>query len=202
MANKPHHADVQNLITSLMLPFYHIKRDIPVPTNERRFENDAEHSWSLAFLACALAPEIDKSLDVGKVCQLAIAHDIVEVFADDTSTFADSEKIASKEQREKRALHKIEAEYAQFPWIVNIIHEYERRESEEAKFVYALDKYLPVYFDYLDHAQLFRERKFTLEAYNKVLEPHRKKAHAHWAVGEYYDEIRELIDQHPEYFHQ
>jgi putative hydrolase of HD superfamily len=202
MASKPHHADVQDLIQSLILPFYHVKRDSPLPIGERRFENDAEHSWSLALLACALAPEVNKKLDVGKICQFAIAHDLVEIFADDTSNFADPEKVASKDVREEQALRKIEIEYAHFPWIVDTIHAYERKDTEEAKFVYALDKYLPVYFDYLDHAKLFRERKLTLDAYNKILEPHREKAHAHPAVAEYYDEIRDLINQHPEYFHQ
>ena len=155
----------------------------------------------MAILACALAPEIDTTLDVGKICQFAIAHDLVEVFADDTSSFADQQKIDSKDEREALALRRIETEYAHFPWITATIRAYHSKESEEAKFVYALDKYLPVYYDYLDRAQLFRERKITLESYNKTLQSHREKAHAHRAVADYYDEIRDLIDQHPEYFH-
>lgn len=202
MTNKPPHSQVQNLIKTLILPFYHVKRDIPLPLGERRLENDAEHSWSLAFLACALAPRINKDLDVGKICQFAIVHDLVEVFADDTSNFADSQKRSSKYDREKQALQKIEANYAHFPWIAATIKEYESKEQEEARFVYALDKYIPVYFDYLDQSKLFRERKLTLAAYNKALESHKKKAQSHPVVAEYYEELRALIDQHPEYFHQ
>ncbi len=202
MINKPTHPQVQHLIKTLILPFYHVKRDSPLPIGERRFENDAEHSWSLALLACALAPQISKALNVGKICQFAIVHDLVEVFADDTSNFAGPQGLDSKDEREKQALQKIEIDYAHFPWIVATIHEYERKEQEEARFVYALDKYLPVYFDYLDQSRLFRERKLTLAEYNKILESHRKKAQSHPVVAEYYEELRVLIDQHPEYFHQ
>lgn len=40
------------------------------------------------MLACSLAHEIDPTLDIGKISQFAIAHDLVEVYADDTSVFA------------------------------------------------------------------------------------------------------------------
>lgn len=198
----PSHTRIQSLIKDIILPFYHVKRDMLLPVGERRWENDAEHSWSLAFLACTLAPEIDKKLDVGKICQLAVVHDLVEVYATDTSNFADEAELATKAQREHEALERIEAEFKHFPWIARTINEYERLDTEEAKFVYALDKYLPVYFDWLDRALLHRERKLTLKEFNKKLEAHRKKAAAHPAVAVYYEEIRALLDQHPEWFHQ
>jgi putative hydrolase of HD superfamily len=199
---KPSHDQLQELIKTLILPFYHVKRDSPLPIGERRYENDAEHSWGLALLAAAIAPQIDRNLDVGKICQYAVVHDLVEVYADDTSNFAPIKKLASKSQREEAALRQIEQEFAHFPWIAATINEYEQKTSEEARFVYALDKYLPVYFDYLDQARLFRERKLTLDDYNKALEAHRKKAHSHPVIAEYYEEIRALVEDHPEYFHQ
>ncbi len=42
--NKPTHEDIENLLRKIILPFYHIKRDMPLPVGERRWENDAEHS--------------------------------------------------------------------------------------------------------------------------------------------------------------
>lgn len=69
-------------------------------------------------------------------------------------------------------------------------------------FVYALDKYIAVAYDHIDEGKLFRERKVTLEEYNSSLESHRTKAHSHPSIGEYYDEVRHLLDQHPEFFHQ
>ncbi len=198
---KPTHADLENLIRKIILPFYHVKRDMPLPIGERRWENDAEHSWSVAFLACALAPQIDPKLDVGKIAQYATAHDVVEVYANDTSTFATEEELASKAEREEAALERIAKEFAHFPWIVQTIKEYERKATDEAKFVYALDKYIAVTYDYIDEGQLFRERKVTLVEYSKSLEAHRKKAQSHPEVGKYYEEVRSLLDSHPEFFH-
>jgi len=198
---KPTHADIEKLIRKIILPFYHVKRDMPLPIGERRWENDAEHSWSVAFLACSLAPQIDPKLDVGKIAQYATAHDLVEVYSDDTSTFANQEKLASKAEREEMALKRIAKEFAHFPWIVQTIEEYEHRNTDEARFVYALDKYIAVTYDYIDEGKLFQERKVTLNTYNKYLEEHRKKAHAHPEVAKYYDEVRALLDAHPEFFH-
>jgi 5'-deoxynucleotidase YfbR-like HD superfamily hydrolase len=199
----PDHQKFSDLIRQIVLPFYDIERDVPLPITKRRCESDAEHSWSLAFLACALAPQVDNKLDLGKISQFAIVHDIVEIYAGDTSNVSgDQGLMDSKEARETAALKRLEKEYKHFPWIIDTIHSYERKDSDEALFVYALDKYLPVYFDYLDQSKLFRERKVTLAEYNKMLTPHREKAQTHPLIGKYYDELRAVIDQHPEYFHQ
>lgn len=198
---KPTHADIEKLLRTIVLPFYHVKRDMPLPIGERRWENDAEHSWSVAFLACVLAPQIDATLDIGKICQFAVAHDIVEIYANDTSVFASDSMLDSKQEREEQALAKIAEEFAHFPWIVETVEAYEQRDSNEAKFVYALDKYIAVAYDYIDQGKLFRERKVTLDAYNKSLEHHRQKAQSHPEIGKYYEEVRRLLDEHPEFFH-
>ena len=199
---KPSHHQIEKLLIQVVLPFYHVKRDIPLPRGERRAENDAEHSWSLAFVACALAPEIDPGLDVGLVCQFAVVHDLVEVYAGDTAVHGDPAHAATKDVREAAAAKKLAREFAYLPWITQTLQAYERKDTNEALFVYALDKYLPVFFDYLDQARLFKERKYSLERYNRELEAHRAKAHRHPAVGKYYDEVRELLNAHPEYFYR
>lgn len=199
--NNPAHADIENLIRGIILPFYHVKRDIPLPIGERRSENDAEHSWSVAFLACALAPQIDPKLDVGKIAQYATVHDIVEVYAGDTSTFAPQEALDSKAEREEAALKRIKNEFSQFPWIAQTIEEYESRSTDEAKFVYALDKYIVLTYRYIDEGRSFRECQLTHEMFDRKLEVHRKKAQSHSEIAKYYEEVRALFDSHPEFFH-
>ncbi len=197
----PSHDEIEDLLRLVVLPFYHIKREMPLPVGERRWENDAEHSWSVAFLACALAPLIDTTLDVGKVAQLAIAHDVVEVFAGDVSVFGTDDELALKSEREALAAEKISKDFGHFPWIVDTLHAYEAKDSDEAKFVYAIDKYITVMYDYIDGGKYLREAKYTQEIYHKTLAPHREKAQSHSEVGKYYDEVRALLDEHPEYFH-
>lgn len=196
------HADIDRLLRRLVLPFHHIERTMRLPSGDRRWENDAEHSWSLAFLACSLAPEVDKALDVGKVCQFAVVHDIVEVHAGDTSVLKEDEHVLTKDEREAKAVELIRSEFAHFPWIVDTIEEYERKDTNEALFVYALDKYIATAYDYIDEGKLFKEEKITLAEYNRLFTEHRKKAHSHEHIGKYYDEVRDLLDAHPEYFHQ
>jgi 5'-deoxynucleotidase YfbR-like HD superfamily hydrolase len=199
--SKPTHTDVHSLLRDVVLPFYHVKRTTPLPIGERRWENDAEHSWAVAFLACSLAPQIDPKLDLGKVAQFAIAHDVVEVYAGDTSTFASEEELAGKEAREAKALERLSEEFAHFPWIAQTIEEYERKACDEARFVYAVDKYIAVALDLIDEGQYYRDYKLTWEAFDKSMAVHRKKAHSHPGVAKYYDEVREILDSHPEYFH-
>jgi 5'-deoxynucleotidase YfbR-like HD superfamily hydrolase len=202
MTVKPTHYDIEKLIKGLVLPFCHVKRDMPLPVGERRWENDAEHSWSVAFLACTLAPKLDPSLDISKICQFAVVHDLVEVYATDTSTFADHEHLATKVEREEQALKRISSETTQFPWIAETIEAYERQDTPEAKFVSAIDKYIAVTYDLIDEGKLFRERKMSLEEYNKSLESQRRKVQDHPLVAEYYEEVRTQLDAHPEFFHQ
>jgi len=106
-AQPPKLRELLELTTKLMLPFYQVERDLMLPIKPRRAENDVEHSWSVAFLACSLAPEIDKRLDLGKIAQFAIVHDVVEVFAGDTSPWHDQATRVSKDEREEKALQHI-----------------------------------------------------------------------------------------------
>ncbi len=182
-----------------MLPFYELERDISVPVKKRRLENDAEHSWSLAFMASALAPQIDLALDVGKICQFAVIHDIVEVYAGDTPTFRGDH--ATKATREAEALETITAKFPAFPWIAQTIHEYELKNSDEANFVYALDKFLNMLVMYADNNMHNYENKITKLEFDKVMLAHRKKAHAHPGVVEFYDKLLHWFDAHPEYFY-
>jgi putative hydrolase of HD superfamily len=199
--SRPTHQQVEKLIKHMVLPFCQIERDVPLPIKNRRWENDAEHSWSLALVACSLAPEVDPTLDVGKICQFATVHDLVEIHADDTSVFAKAEHLASKAEREAQALEKFKQDFSFLPWIIQTIEEYERKDTDEARFVYAVDKYIATMFDYIDQGQLFRERQVTLADYNHSMAAHRTKAHAHPVIAKYYDEVRALLDAHPEFFH-
>lgn len=55
-----------------------------------------------------------------------------------------------KEQREHEAMERIRTEFPQAHPLWSRVEEYEKREDEESKFVYALDKVLPVINIYND----------------------------------------------------
>jgi 5'-deoxynucleotidase YfbR-like HD superfamily hydrolase len=201
--SKPSFEEVENLLQQAILPFYAITRDISVPIKPRRRENDAEHSWSLAFMACALAPEVDSNLNVGKVCMFAVVHDLVEIYADDTSVWASKEKLASKTAREQAAVKQIITNFSAFPWIGQTVQAYEHKDAQEAKFVYALDKFLNLLIVYADkNLHNVENYKTTKQMCDQKLIPHRQKAHSHPAVAEYYEQLRAAFDAHPEYFYR
>jgi putative hydrolase of HD superfamily len=186
----------------LVFPFYQVLRDAVPPFTPRRRENDVEHSWSVAFLACSLAPEIDTSLDVGKVAQFAIVHDLVEVFANDTSPWHEQHVRQSKERREEAALKRITKEYIHFPWIAQTIKEYEKKSSKEAKYVWAVDKVIILLLRYLDQGKFYIDNKITKGLFDERLVGHRQKAQAHPVIGEYYEQLLLLFEAHPEYFYR
>ncbi len=136
--------DTISLMAGLLIPAATVFRTIKLQPDLGRFENDAEHSFLLATLGCALVQHFDSTLDLGKVSQYALVHDLVEVYAGDTTIWASAEKHASKAEREEEALHMIESRFGdQFPWMGQTIKAYERFDEPESCFVYALDKIIP-----------------------------------------------------------
>lgn len=202
MREKPTLQDLQGLLEGVVLPFYQEERDMALPIPQRRMENDAEHSWSLALFGGAMAPLIDAELDVGKVCMFAIVHDLVEVWSGDTSVWDSEEELATKEVREQAALQRLEKECAAFPWIVTTAKEYEAQTSAEANFVKALDKVISLLIRASDKGQFYHDIKLTKAAFETGLVRHREKAHLHQGVAEYYEALRQIFDEHPEYFYQ
>jgi putative hydrolase of HD superfamily len=183
------------------MPFHRITRHHRLPLTEpRRWENDVEHSWTVAFLACALAPHIDSRLDLGKIAQFAIVHDLVEVYAGDSKVFDTSTDHAGKGAREQAALSLLKKNFSAFPWLTDTISSYESGQTSEAQFVYAVDKYIAVAYDLIDQGECLRELGVTQAIYDEFRAKHRLKAHRHTGVGRYYDEILNLMDNHPEYF--
>jgi 5'-deoxynucleotidase YfbR-like HD superfamily hydrolase len=200
---KPTVDEVRQLFSELVIPFYGIKRDMYVPLGRHRAENDAEQSWSLGLIACALAERLDPGLDVGKIAELAIVHDLIEIPAGDTSIW-DTEAAGSKEQREEEALLELATRFSDFPWIVQLIREYEEKSSPEAIYLWSIDKYVASFMRLVDHeaGNLFYKDQagLTLDAYKKGIEPTRQKAHAHPGVGEIYEEVYNIFISNPEWF--
>jgi putative hydrolase of HD superfamily len=109
-------------------------------------ESDTDHTVMLQLIACALAERHFPQLQVALVAQLALVHDLVEVYAGDTPTLRlpDEVAAAAKADREARARERIEQEFAgSLPWLPRLIARYEAQDTPEARYVRALDKLLP-----------------------------------------------------------
>ena len=172
-------AELQQMIAD----FGKVKRAIPFADTSSA-ENDVEHSFGLAVTCWYLQPLIAPDLDIGKILEYALAHDIVELHAGDTYVF-DHEKIKTKEQRERSALKKIRNDWPDFDQLTARAEEYMDKENEEAKFVKAVDKLLPIMMIELSEPKLWWKKhniNLEIEKINKrsievsdYLEPYYEK---------------------------
>lgn len=194
--------NLRQLMREIVLPFHEIERDLPIKLgNSTRNENDSEHSWTLALITAVLAPKLDPTIDVGKAVRLAVVHDVVEVYAGDTSIWADSKQLASKTDREAQAFKAIQAAFGkQFPELVKLIEEYEARQTDEALFVWALDKFVSFLTVEPNGAEAFRSRDVTYQDFLRVYEQHRPKGTAHPAVAPLYNELLQTVLNNRQWF--
>lgn len=132
-------------LAALLLAFGRTLRATHHEDGERR-ETDSDHTVMLGVMACAYADVFAPKLDKGRIAQYALVHDLVEVYAGDTVTFGkvDGSGDKDKEEREAAALARIRDEFDMvYPWVGATIEEYERLESNEARFVKVIDKVMP-----------------------------------------------------------
>lgn len=179
-------ADLQQLIAD----FAKVKR-VPHLADNGQPENDVEHSFGLALTCWYLQPKIAPELDLLKILQHALAHDIVELHAGDTFIF-DEENWATKEERERAALKQIEGDWPDFPEFTKHAADYMDKTDDEARFVKAVDKLLPVIMVELGEKEKFwNKHNITLkmERDNKVT------IHVSDHASPYYEKLIEWLDE-------
>jgi putative hydrolases of HD superfamily len=111
-----------------------------------RQENTAEHSWHLAMCALVLAEHANEPVDVMRVVQMLLLHDLVEIDAGDTFVYADAAQMAAQEQLEQAAAQRI---FGMLPIdqsarLRALWEEFEAKETPEAKFAKAVDRVQPM----------------------------------------------------------
>jgi putative hydrolases of HD superfamily len=110
-----------------------------------RYENDVEHSWHLSLLAMVLSEYSNEPVDAMKIVKMVLIHDIVEIDAGDFF-FYDAGLAQSKEVEEKKAAARIfgllpEDQRQEFE---GLWEEFEKKETAEARFAAALDRFEPI----------------------------------------------------------
>lgn len=131
-----------------------------------RYEDDAQHSWHLALWIILLKDHFSSSLDYAKMLELALTHDLVEIYAGDTFAY-DQKAIESKKERESIAAQKL---FSQLPKNLqkrfhSLNDEFIKQESFEAKHVSALDILTPKILNILTNFKTWKEEDVP---YDKV----------------------------------
>ena len=114
-----------------------------------RQENSAEHSWHIAMMAMVLGKEYARDIDLSRVVQMLLLHDIVEIDAGDTFAY-DTIGYSDKDIREQEAAERIfgllpEDQHRDFKeaW-----EEFEAGQTEEARFANSMDRLMPLLHNY------------------------------------------------------
>jgi len=123
-----------------------------------RQENDAEHSWHLATMALILQEHAEGDIDLMRVLKMVLIHDLVEIDAGDTFAY-DEVGAQDKAERERRAADRIfnllpadQAKEIDALWT-----EFEERETADARFAAALDRFQPMFHNYLTEGKAWRK---------------------------------------------
>ncbi len=112
--------------------------------DKSRRENDAEHSWHIAVMAMLFSEYAPEPVDVGRVVQMCVVHDLVEIYAGDTFAY-DTEGNADKEIREKLAADKLFSVLPkeQGKMIRELWEEFDARNTPDSKYASCMDSLQP-----------------------------------------------------------
>lgn len=109
-----------------------------------RQESVAEHTWRMSLMVVLLEPYLDKELDTARTLKMVIIHDLVEAEAGDIPAF-EVTTAKAKELKQAKELQAIENLRERLgngigQHIYELWHEFEDKQTYEAKVANALDK--------------------------------------------------------------
>jgi putative hydrolase of HD superfamily len=134
-----------------------------IVTQSRRAENSAEHSWHFALMIIVLAEHSNhQPLDVLRILKMVLIHDLVEIDAGDTFAY-DTKNMADQHEREAKAATRIFGllppdQAAEFRALWD---EFEERQTPEAKFACACDRFHPMLLNCLTDGHAWQKHGIT-----------------------------------------
>lgn len=178
--------------------FQKIERTI-LATGLKRNENDAEHSFQMAIVCWFLIQTLRLKLSTNKVIAYCLTHDLVEIFAGDTYFYTSNTKLKNtKQAREEKAMKKIAKLFPKFVGMNKTIAEYEAKKNPEAKFVYAVDKVLPVINIYLDQGKSWKRDRVTYE----MIRTKDEKVKVSKPVEKIWKDLVKKLDKNKKFFYE
>jgi putative hydrolases of HD superfamily len=146
-----------------------------------------------AWFLSARFPELDRDL----LIRISLAHDLIEVHAGDTFAFADKATVRTKALREAAAMELLETEWPDFPELLAALRMYHEKNTPEAKFVYALDKIMPMMVVFLGQGYSWHKFGITHAHQHEVKA---SKVAVSPEIKEYYDQLYQLLSEYSHYF--
>ena len=151
--------------------------------HEERHENSAEHSWHLAMMATVLSEHAEEPVNVTRVVELVLVHDIVEIDAGDTFCY-DADAVVGQAEREQQAAERLfgllpedQRQQLRQRW-----EEFEARETPEARFAHAIDRIMPLLHNYHNGGGSWRQHGVTEDQVLERMAPVRDGSERLWRM--------------------
>ncbi|WP_420477057.1 HD domain-containing protein [Noviherbaspirillum sp. ST9] len=140
-----------------------VVRQSPLLDKSRK-ENSAEHSWHLAMYALLLSEYASGPVNTDRVIQMLLLHDVVEIDVGDHPIHGGSSSALQLEQ-ESRAAERLFGllPRPQGDALLALWQEFERAETEDAKFAKALDRFQPLLVNIFTGGGTWTENNVSLE---------------------------------------
>jgi putative hydrolase of HD superfamily len=133
-------------------------------TDGSRRENSAEHSWHVALMASILAEHAHPEVDVRRVIEMLLVHDLVEIDAGDTFAY-DAAGNVDRAARERAAADRL---FVLLPPDQNhhfrqLWEEFEEGRTPESRYAIALDRMQPLLQNVYSQGGAWRSHGVTRE---------------------------------------
>lgn len=157
--------------------------------HENRFENDAEHSWTICVMALLLKEYANFTVNMERVIPMLLIHDIVEIDAGDTFLYSTQRDTVQAD--EKKAAERIFGllDTDQKTFFKELWEEFEERKTNEAKFASVFDRLEPLLQNYMLEGDTWK--KYNIK-YEMVIE---KNKHIQEASNEIWEFVIKLLDK-------
>lgn len=126
-------------------------------TDGSRRENDAEHSWHLALMVMLLRDYAPPETDIARTVQMAVVHDLVEVYAGDTFAY-DAKGNEDKRMREEAAADRL---FGMLPdgqgdELRALWEEFDAMATPDSRYAAAVDRLQPLIHNFLTNGHTWR----------------------------------------------
>lgn len=133
------------------------------PVGLERYENSAEHSWHVCLSALMLKDYANEDIDINRVIQMLLIHDLGEIDAGDTIIYASETQTLKDEEAAglERLLNLLPGgkrkEY------IALWHEFEAGNTPDAKYAKAIDRVPPLLHNLHSDGHSWRDNKIPKE---------------------------------------
>ena len=126
-----------------------------------RYENSAEHSWHVCMAAWTLAGASAQTLDIHRVIEMLLVHDIPEIDCGDHLVYSRGDRLEEERTAARRIFGLLPEPMA--GRCLERWEEFEARQTPEAVYAYAVDRLLPVLHNLANNGQAWRDHAVPLE---------------------------------------